>query len=51
MGNKYQRPYDQGYKACLNSDGWCPHMCGSKEWEWWWMGWDDAIPEKQLKKM
>lgn len=33
------RAYRNGYIAYQNDDDDCPHVVGSREWEWWWAGW------------
>jgi len=28
----------QGVAAFDRGEDWCPHVCGTVEWEWWWEG-------------
>lgn len=44
QGSKHwlHQAYHRGWKAGTQRDEYCPHVCGTKEWEWWWAGWGDG---------
>lgn len=41
--NPFIRYWRQGFLAGQQHDDYCPHMCGSKSWEWWWHGYNAGI--------
>ena len=44
------KAYKQGYQAGLAKDYWCPHVCGTKEWEKWWDGQWAGVEQRMREK-
>ncbi len=49
QGGPWRNAYKGGFRSGQLGEEQCPHMCGSKDWEWWWIGWQDGIMSPDLE--